>query len=64
MALIYKRLRPNNRGTSVKHPIMAFKMSPDCYLKYPLNGFFLESLSDLSNLHSCWRLQVQTRLVS
>jgi len=31
MALIYKCLRPNNRDTSVKHPLMAFKMSPDCY---------------------------------
>jgi hypothetical protein len=26
MALVYKRLRPNDQDISVKHPLMAFKI--------------------------------------
>jgi len=63
MALIYKCLRPNNRGTSVKHPLMAFKI---CYLivilSIPLMDFSYNRYLILSNLHSCWRLQVLTRV--
>ena len=62
MALIYRCLRPNNHGTSVKHPLMAFKI---CHLivilSNPLMDFSQNRYLILSNLHSCWRLQVQTR---
>jgi hypothetical protein len=40
MALIYECLSPNIRDNSANHPLMAFKMSPDFYLKFRLNYFF------------------------
>ena len=39
MALIYKCLRPNIRGTSVKHPLIAFKT---CHLIVILSNTFMD----------------------